>query len=358
MAAVDRWLTTLVSQRGSDLHLAAGRPPLARLHGELKPIEGEVLTAEGLRAILAEITPAEGNAAFCATGDHDFAYSLAGVARFRVNLFVQENGPGAVLRVIPEKILSLDDLRAPPALGRLADLTSGLALVTGPTGSGKSTTMAAIIDAINSRYARHIVTVEDPLEFVHARKKSLFSQREVGQHAKSFASALRAAVREDVDVLLVGELRDRETIALALAAAEMGVLVFGTLHTNSAAKTIARIVDAFPEEEQQQARASLAESLQAVVAQVLLPTADGKGRVALHEILLRSSALANLIREGNTSMIANVIQAGKKDGMQTMDDALFVFAQEKRITPEQAYALASDKKRFQGMLPKNEQSPL
>jgi twitching motility protein PilT len=355
MAAIDRWLTQLVAQRGSDLHLSAGRPPLARLHGELKAIADEPLTAEALRGLLAEMTPAEGSAAYQSSGDYDFAYALAGVARFRVNLFVQEHGPGAVLRVIPEKILTLEDLRAPPALGRLADLSSGLALVTGPTGSGKSTTMAAVIDAINARYARHIVTIEDPLEFVHPRKKSLFSQREVGQHAKSFASALRAAVREDVDVLLVGEMRDRETIALALGAAEMGVLVFGTLHTNSAAKTIARIVDAFPEEEQQQARASLAESLQAVVAQVLLPTADGNGRIAVHEILLRSSGLANLIREGNTAMIANAIQAGKKEGMQTMDDALFAAAQEKRISPEQAFELASDKKRFQAILPKNEQ---
>jgi twitching motility protein PilT len=351
MAAVDRWLNELVSQRGSDLHLSAGRPPLIRLHGELQPLAPEVLTAEGLRAALAEITPAEGTAEFHATGDYDFAYALPGVARFRVNLFLQEHGPAAVLRVIPEKILSLEDLRVPPVLGKLADLSSGLALVTGPTGSGKSTTMAAIIDAINTRHGRHIVTIEDPLEFVHRRKKSFFSQREVGSHARSFASALRAAVREDVDVLLVGEMRDRETIALALAAAEMGVLVFGTLHTNSAAKSIARIVDAFPLEEQQQARASLAESLVAVVAQILLPTADGKGRVALHEILLRSSGLPNLIREGSTSMIANAIQAGKKDGMQTMDDALFQAVKDGKIRPEQGQELASDKKRFQPLLP-------
>jgi len=354
MATIDRWLTTLVAQKGSDLHLSTGRPPLLRLHGELRPIEREPLRADQLRALLAEITPAEGMAHYGESGDHDFAYAIAGLARFRVNLFVQEHGPGAVLRTIPEKILSLEDLKAPPALGRLAALTQGLALVTGPTGSGKSTTMAAIIDAINTRHARHIVTIEDPLEFVHPRKKSLFSQREVGQHARSFASALRAAVREDVDVLLVGEMRDRETIGLALAAAEMGVLVFGTLHTNSAAKTIARIVDAFAEEEQQQARASLSESLAAVVAQILLPNAEGKGRVAMHEILLRSSALANLIREGNTSMIANAIQAGKKDGMQTMDDALFNGVKEKLITPEQGFEVALDKKRFQALLPEAE----
>ena len=357
MPQIDRWLTSMVSQKGSDLHLAAGRPPLLRLHGELLPIEREPLQPAALRALLEEITPAEGTASYKACGDFDFAYAIPGVARFRVNLFVQENGPGAVLRVIPEKILSLEDLKAPAVLGKLADLSGGLALVTGPTGSGKSTTMSAIIDAINTRHARHIVTIEDPLEFVHPRKKSIFSQREVGQHTTSFASALRAAVREDVDVLLVGEMRDRETISLALAAAEMGVLVFGTLHTNSAAKTIARIVDAFPEEEQQQARMSLSESLVAVVAQILMPTGDGKGRIALHEVLLRSPGLANLIREGNASMIANAIQAGKKDGMQTMDDALFAAVKEERIRPEQAYEVALDKKRFQLLLPKNEQEP-
>jgi twitching motility protein PilT len=349
MSRIHEWLKSMVAQKGSDLHLAAGRPPLLRLHGELRPIEKEALTAPALKALLQEI------AGQSWPNDHDFAYAIPGVARFRVNLFTQENGPGAVLRVIPEKILTLEDLKAPPVLGKLADLNGGLALVTGPTGSGKSTTMAAIIDAINSRHAKHIVTVEDPLEFVHPRKKSFFSQREIGQHAKSFGSALRAAVREDVDVLLVGEMRDRETIALALAAAEMGVLVFGTLHTNSAAKTIARIVDAFPEDEQQQARMSLSESLVAVVAQILLPTADGQGRVALHEVLLRSPALANLIREGNAAMIGNAIQAGKKDGMQTMDDALFSAAKEGRITPEQAFEIALDKKRFEPLLPKGEQ---
>ena len=355
MARLDRWLQEMVSRRGSDLHLVAGRPPLLRLHGELTPLAPQPLAAPLLSSLLEEIAPAEGFAHYQRVGDLDFAYALPGVARFRVNLFVQENGPGAVLRVIPEKILSLEDLKAPPALSRLAELTQGLALVTGPTGSGKSTTMAGIIDAINARHARHIITIEDPLEFVHPRKKSIFSQREVGQHARSFASALRAALREDPDVLLVGEMRDRETIELALMAAEMGILVFGTLHTNSAAKTIARIVDAFPEDEQQQARSSLSESLVAVVAQLLLPTADGQGRVALHEILLRSSALANLIREGNTAMIANAIQAGKKDGMQTMDDALFAAVQSGSVAIETAFEIAADKKRFQPLLRKEEQ---
>ena len=346
MAALDRWLQEMVTRKASDLHLAAGRPPLLRLDGTLIPLEPKLLEPAPLEAMLAEICGAEAMAAFRATGDHDLAYALGSVARFRINLFRQENGPGAVLRVIPSKILTVDDLGCPPAIGKLADLAGGLALVTGPTGSGKSTTMAAIIDAINTRHARHIITIEDPLEFVHPRKQSLFSQREVGQHARSFAEALRAAVREDPDVLLVGELRDRETIGLALQAAEMGILVFGTLHTNSAAKTIARVVDAFPEDEQPQARAGLAESLVAVVAQLLLPRKEGKGRVAVHEIMLRAPALANLIREGNTSMLANAIQAGRGLGMQTMDDALFAVVKDGKVAIEEAYDLVQDKKRF------------
>jgi twitching motility protein PilT len=350
MAAIDKWLQEMVQRKASDLHLASGRPPLLRLDGALVQLESRSLEPATLENMLAEIAGEEGIAAFRASGDFDFAYALGSLARFRVNLFRQQNGPGAVLRVIPTRILTLDDLGAPPALGKLADLSGGLALVTGPTGSGKSTTMAAILDAINTRYARHVITIEDPLEFIHPRKQCLFSQREVGQHARSFASALRAAVREDPDVLLVGELRDRETIALALQAAEMGIFVFGTLHTNSAAKTIARVVDAFPEEEQPQARTSLAESLVAVVAQLLLPRKEGKGRVAVHEILLKSTALANLIREGNTAMLSNAIQAGKAQGMQTMDDALFAAVKDGKVAAEEVYDLASDKKRFKALL--------
>ncbi|MBS2025466.1 MAG: type IV pilus twitching motility protein PilT [Deltaproteobacteria bacterium] len=355
MAHIDKWLTTMVQKKGSDLHLAAGRPPLLRLNGALVAMENEVLLPQRLDQMFAELTGATQIEEWRKGGDLDFAYAIAGLARFRVNLFKQENGPGAVLRVIPEKILSLEDLGAPAALGKLADLPGGLALVTGPTGSGKSTTMAAIINAINERHARHIITIEDPLEFVHPRKKSLFSQREVGAHARSFAEALKAAVREDPDVLLVGEMRDRETIGLALQAAEMGILVFGTLHTNSAAKTIARVVDAFPEDEQPGARASLAESLVAVVAQLLLPKKDGKGRVAVHEILLRSSALANLIREGNTSMLSNAIQAGKSIGMQTMDDALLAAIKDDKVAVEEVMDIASDKKKFEALLRKEEQ---
>ncbi len=357
MAQIDRLLEELVRRKGSDLHLAAGRPPMIRIHGELAPMRDGVLPADAVLSLLTEaFGPGEVDP-FLSTGDRDLAYAIPGLARFRVNLFRQERGPGAVLRVIPEKILSLEELCAPAALGKLAELTSGLVLVTGPTGSGKSTTMAAILDAINTRSARHVVTVEDPLEFVHPRKRCIFSQREVGAHTKSFASALREAVREDPDVLLVGEMRDRETIGLALDAAEMGILVFGTLHTNSAAKTIARVVDAFPEEEQAQARGSLAESLAAVVAQLLLPRRDGHGRVAVFEILLRSPALSNLVREGSTSMLSSAIQAGRGQGMQTMDDALFGAVQAGSLAPERALECAQDRRRFEPLLRPEEQVP-
>lgn len=350
MAQIDWYLRQLREQGGSDLHMTAGRPPLIRLHGELTPLKPEILSESELLSMIREIAGEGGSQIYESSGDHDFAYALEGVARFRVNVFRQDRGAGAVFRIIPEKILSLEDLGAPAALHKLAELRQGLVLVTGPTGSGKSTTMAAIINEINEHQVKHIITVEDPVEFVHPRKRSLFSQREVGQHTKSFAAALKAALREDPDVLLVGELRDMETIGLALAAAEMGILVFGTLHTNSAAKTIDRVVDAFPEDEQAQARSSLAETLSAVVAQLLLRTADGMGRVAVHEILLRSAGLGNVIREANTSMIANLIQAGKKDGMQTMDDGLASLLDTGLITPEDAYAMAGDKRRFAARL--------
>jgi twitching motility protein PilT len=234
----------------------------------------------------------------------------------------------------------------------LAQLSQGLVLVTGPTGSGKSTTLAAIIDRINQNHARHVVTIEDPIEFVHQNRKAVFSHREVGQHSRAFGPALRAAIRQDADVVLVGELRDRETIALAITAAEMGMLVFGTLHTNGAAKTIDRIVDAFPAEEQPQVRLSLSESLAAVVSQLLLPTADGKGRVAVNEILLRTAALPNVIREGNTPMLHSIIQSGKQQGMQAMDDALFALAKAGVILPQDAHQKAADKARFEPLLPK------
>lgn len=354
MHAVDSLLTSLTERGGSDLHLVAGRPPLIRLHGELEPLEPALLRDDELRGMIREFAGDQVLDQFLRTGDYDLAYAIDGVGRFRCNLFKQERGVGIVFRVIPERIRTLEELKSPSVLASLAELNQGLVLVTGPTGSGKSTTMAAIIDAINERQVRHIITIEDPLEFVHRRKKSVFSQREVHSHTKSFGAALRAAIREDPDVLLVGEMRDRETIGLALTAAEMGILVFGTLHTNSAAKTIDRVVDAFPEDEQPQARSSLAETLAAVVAQQLLRTSDGKGRCAVHEILLRSSALSNMIREGNTSMIANVIQAGRREGMQSMDDALMAAYQEGKIAAQDALSMASDKKRFEPLVPRSE----
>lgn len=352
MAELDRLLKHLKDNKGSDLHLSAGRAPRVRVNGELAEVAGwPQLSDAALRELLRPIASARQWEEFERAHDLDFAYGLEGVARFRANYFVQQNGAGAVFRIIPEKIVSAEDLKLPPAVQKLAELRQGLVVVTGPTGSGKSTTLAAIIDKINARNARHIVTIEDPVEFVHQNKQSVLSHREVGEHTRGFAPALRAAVRQDADVVLVGEMRDRETIALAITAAEMGMLVFGTLHTNSAAKTIDRIIDAFPASEQPQVRLSLSESLAAVVAQLLLPTADGKGRVAVHEILLRTQGLPNLIREGNIQLLASVIQGGKNEGMQAMDDALFALASAGTVNGRDAYLKATDKARFERFAP-------
>jgi twitching motility protein PilT len=351
MAAIDKLLTHLKTSGGSDLHLAAGQPPRMRAKGKVQVIPGtEVMSEDQISAMLREIARAEHWAEFLQERDLDFAYGLKGVARFRANYFWQHRGPGAVFRVIPEKILTIDDLNLPAAVREFAHLEQGLVLVTGPTGSGKSTTLAAVINEINETYAKHIVTVEDPIEFVHPNQKSIFSQREVGAHTKDFASAVRAATREDADVVLVGEMRDLETISMALTAAEMGVLVFGTLHTNSAAKTIDRLVDAFPAEQQGMVRIGLADSLAGIVAQLLLPTADGKGRCAVNEILVRTTGIANSIREGNNAMLSNSIAGGRALGMQTMDDALEVVVREGRVRPEDAFQKASDKGRFEKIM--------
>ncbi|MFQ5418580.1 MAG: type IV pilus twitching motility protein PilT [Myxococcota bacterium] len=354
MARIDELLKLLKEKSGSDLHLAAGASPRMRIHGELAAIDGRpVLDDAELRELLEEITTEAQWAGFCRERDLDFAYGLPGVARFRANYMVQENGAAAVFRIIPEEILTAEQLELPQVVSSLADLEQGLVLVTGPTGSGKSTTLAAIIDRINASSARHIVTVEDPVEFVHPNKQAIISQREVGEHTRSFGDALRAAIRQDADVILVGEMRDRETIGLAITAAEMGMLVFGTLHTNNAAKTIDRIIDAFPAEEQNQVRLSLSESLAGIVSQLLLPTADGGGRCAVHEILLRTQGLANVIREGNTSMLSSIIQSGKGVGMQAMDDELFAMVQEGRIHANDAFMKAGDKARFEPLLPES-----
>lgn len=352
MARLDDLLRKLKEGGGSDLHLAAGLEPRIRVHGGLDPVEGwQTLEHAELRELMAELASERHWSEYEKTNDCDFAYGLEGVARFRANYFVQERGCAAVFRIIPEKIVSLEQLDLPPAIEGLAHLEQGLVVVTGPTGSGKSTTLAAIVDKINRTYAKHIVTIEDPVEFVHQNKESVLSHREVGEHSTGFAPALRAAVRQDADVVLVGEMRDMETISMAITAAEMGLLVFGTLHTNGAAKTIDRIIDAFPASEQPQVRLSLSESLAGVVSQLLLPTAEGSGRVAANEILLKTSGLPNLIREGNTPMIGSVIQSGKAQGMQSMDDALFALVQAEKIHPRDAYLKATDKTRFESMVP-------
>jgi twitching motility protein PilT len=352
VAELDELLRYLKDNKGSDLHLAAGRAPRVRVNGELAEVPGwKPLADPELRRLMRELTADFRWSEFEQSRDADFAYGLEGVARFRANYFVQQHGAGAVFRIIPEKILSAEDLKLPPAITKLADLRQGLVVVTGPTGSGKSTTLAAIIDKINRESSRHIVTIEDPVEFVHQNRESVLSHREIGYHTKGFAPALRAAVRQDADVVLVGEMRDRETISLAITAAEMGMLVFGTLHTNNAAKTIDRIIDAFPANEQPQVRLSLSESLAAVVAQLLLPATDGKSRTAVHEILLRTPGLPNLIREGNIQMLASVIQGGKSEGMQAMDDALFALASAGTISGKDAYMKANDKARFEKFAP-------
>ncbi len=351
MARIDELLRQLKDQGGSDLHLAAGIVPRMRKHGELEAVEGwDVLTDESLREIVREVSTDSDWSGYERCGDLDFAYGLEGVARFRANYFVQENGAGAVFRIIPEEILSIADLKLPKAVELLCDLKEGLVLITGPTGSGKSTTLAAVIDHINRNHSKHIVTIEDPVEFVHQNQQSVLSHREVGTHTHGFSPALRAAIRQDADVVLVGEMRDQETIALAITAAEMGMLVFGTLHTNSATKTVDRLIDAFPSSEQNQIRVSLSESLTGVVSQLLLPTADGKGRCAVHEILLKTQGLANVIREGNTPMLNSIIQSGKNVGMQSMDDALFALVKEGVIRPVDAYMKAANKSRFEPLI--------
>ena len=334
---------------GSDLHVVAGLAPRIRLHGALEDVAGwAALRDDELRAGLRELVSAEQWSSFEERGDLDYAYGF-GKERFRANYFEQAQGIAAVFRRIPERIATLAELSLPPAIERLVNVHSGLVLVTGPTGSGKSTTLASIVNGINERHAKHVVTIEDPIEFVHREKRCVFSQREVGKDAATFADALRSAMRQDADVILVGELRDLETISLALAAAEMGSLVLATLHTSSAAKTVDRIIDVFPGAEQPRIRLSLGDALAAVVSQLLLPTADGKGRCAATEILFRCQGLANAIREGATPMIRNLIQSGHRAGMQSMDDSLLELLGKQQITFDEAYRKATEKQRFESL---------
>jgi twitching motility protein PilT len=349
MAVIDTLFEMLIDRHGSDLHLAEGQPPKCRVHGELEVIEEyPVLTREKITSLLKEIAEKQKWEKYLSSGDCDFAYSMGTKARFRANYLKQAHGLGAVFRVIPSEVLTLEQTGAPPVLQSFASLKSGLVLVTGPTGSGKSTTLAAIINYINCNYEKKIITIEEPVEFVHQSKQSVIVHREVGLDTVSFMSGLQGALKSDVNIVLVGEMRDRETIELALTAAESGVLVFGTLHTNSAGKTIDRIVDSFSTQKKNQIRTQLSNSLKAVVAQQLLRSADGTRRWAAFEILLYTSALPAVVRAGETSKIASILQTGRQLGMIAMDDYLMGLVQEGKVTMEAAYMKSIDKSRFSG----------
>ena len=355
MAKIDAFFNLMFEQKASDLHLSTGNPPILRINGEMQRVEFPLLENDDLKKMLYEIAPEYKIKTFEETGDVDFGYEIPNVSRFRANYFNQKNGIAAVFRQIPSKVLSFEDFEKfdaplPAVLKKFAMLHKGLVVVTGPTGSGKSTTLAAIMDYANKNRKDHCITVEDPIEFVHESKGCLVNHREVGVHTKSFASALRGALREDPDIILVGELRDLETIELALVAASTGHLVFGTLHTPSAAKTVDRIIDVFPADQQNKIRATLSEALKGVIAQNLFKRIDKKGRVAALEILVFTTAIANLVREGKTHQIPGMIQVGKRIGNQPLDDAIMEHLRMKRISPEDAYDKALDKKKFRPFL--------
>jgi twitching motility protein PilT len=346
MAQIDAFFKLMNEQGASDLHLVAGQQPVLRIRGDLERVKYKPLDNDSLKAMLYEIVAEDKIKVFEETGDVDFAYEIPGLARYRANFFQQRKGVGAVFREIPSIILTCDDLGLPKVIKRLATLPRGLVLVTGPTGSGKSTTLAAIIHEANRTRKDHIITVEDPIEFVHKSDKAVVNHREVGLHTRSFAAALRGALREDPDIILVGELRDLETISLALEAAATGHLVFATVHTSSAAKTVDRIIEVFPVSQQQQVRNTLADGIRAVVAQTLFKRTDRQGRVAAVEIMIGTPAVRNLIREGKTFQIPGTLQTGKKYGMQTLDDAIMALLDKRIIRPDDAYTKAEDKSRF------------
>jgi len=347
MARIDEYLAEVITRKGSDLHFIAGDPARIRMYGELQPLRPEPLKADFVRELLLEIMPQKALARFEDKDGADFAYQVAGLARFRVNILRHLNGMGAVMRVIPANALSLDQLGMPDAVRNLCNIQSGLILVTGKTGSGKSTTLAAMIDDINTRTRGHILTIEDPIEFVHHRKNCLVSQREIGTHAHSFAAAVHSALREDPDVVLVGEMRDLETISIAVTAAEMGVLVMGTLHTNGAAATVDRIVNAFPTDKQPHVRTMLSTSLRGVVSQQLIPRSGQPGRVAALEILINSPAVSNLIRQGKLDQLETTMQSGAAQGMRTMDAAIQQLLDARAISGRDAYRKAINKQRFE-----------
>ncbi|WP_243358205.1 type IV pilus twitching motility protein PilT [Fundidesulfovibrio terrae] len=351
MAQIDAFFSMMNELGASDLHLSSGSQPIIRLHGVLQRVKFKLLDHEDLKKLLYEITPEPKIKEFEETGDVDFAYAVPGLSRYRVNFFLQSRGIAAAFRTIPERVLSLEELGMPPILKEFCKLPKGLVLVTGPTGSGKSTTLAAMIDFINTQRQEHILTIEDPIEFLHQPKNCLINQREVGRDTKSFTSALRGALREDPDVILVGEMRDLETIRLALEAAETGHLVFSTLHTISASKTVDRIIEVFPGDQQEQIRSALSESLRGVVAQTLFKRVDKPGRAAALEILVALPSVRNLIREKRTFQINSVIETGKNQGMQTLDEAIMELHTARKISAEDAYNKAVQKSRFKELLP-------
>ena len=346
MAKIDAFFQLMHEQGASDLHLVAGSQPILRVHGDMERVKYKALKNDELKAMLYEIAPENKIKVFEETGDVDFAYEIPNLARYRANYFQQKWGVGAVFREIPSTILTAEQLGLPKVITKLSMLHKGMVLVTGPTGSGKSTTLAAMMDYVNRNKKSHIITVEDPVEFVHKSQSCIVNHREVGVHTKGFKSALRGALREDPDIILVGEMRDLETIELALEAASTGHLVFGTLHTQSAAKTVDRIIDVFPAHQQPQIRTTLSESLKGVIAQNLFKRIDKKGRMAVLEVLVVTPAVSNLIREGKTFQIPSAIQTGKKFGMQSLDDAILIALEAKKISPEDAYDKAIVKERF------------
>src|SRR6266511_562461 len=353
MAKIDAFFKLMNEQGASDLHLVAGSQPILRIRGDMERVKYKVLENDELRAMIFEITPEEKIKLFEETGDIDFGYELPGVARFRANFFRQLNGAGAVFRLIPSSILTAEQLGLPRVITQFAMLHKGLVLVTGPTGSGKSTTLAAIIDYANKHRKDHIITIEDPVEFVHQSQGCIVNHREIGRHTRSFATALRAALREDPDIILVGEMRDLETIQLAIEAAATGQLVVGTLHTQSAAKTVDRIIDVFPANQEEQLRSTFSDSLKAVLAQTLFKRVDLKGRCAALEILICTPACANLIRESKTFQIPSIIQTGRKYGMQSLDGAIEDLVKQGWISAEEAYRKCIDKSKFVQYLSRN-----
>ena len=351
---IDALFKEMVDLGASDLHLAEGQPPKVRIHGDMTPIRDTPMDHQEIEELLSEASGPDRWKIFDERNDFDWAYEMNEDTRFRCNYLKQLNGYGAVFRVIPTKIPSVEDLGLPIVIKDFGKIKSGLVLVTGPTGSGKSTTLAALIDFINVNYSKHIVTVEEPIEFVHGNKMSVITQREVPVDTPSFAMGLKASLREDSDVVLVGELRDLETISLALTAAETGLLVYATLHTNNAQKTVDRIIDVFPADQQPQIRTMLAGSLRGVVAQLLFKRADGKGRLAVNEILICNSASAAIIREGKTAKLFDVLVGGKGVGMQLMDDAIMQLLNQGLISPHEAYMKSIDKQRFTSYLAEGE----